>query len=638
MAAVDDIDSSAQPARHAPPASLAEVVARLGTPSELAEAARMAGRRRDNVLGLLLRAPTREEIAVMEDRGCRCDDWTRIEVAEDFDAFRVRRTHLRGRCVLGRFQGEVEVMPGVRLPTGIYGCTLLDCQVGNDCLLENVGFAASLVVEREAALFDVASVTCSGAARFGCGIELPLACEAGGREVPLWAEITVDAAALVARERGDRLGQAAVREAVGAYVKAITSPVAWVRRRARVLHTERVHDAYIGAGARVDHAHELRNTAVLSSLQEPVEVSGGAAVADSVLQWGVTVGGGAVVRGSALLEHSGAGTHAAIEGSLIGPNTTVHKGEITASLVGPFVGFHHQSLLIAAFWPEGKGNIAYGAMVGSNHTGRAADQEVWPGEGTFFGLGTAVRLPADFSGAPYSLVSMGTTTLPQRVDFPFSLITVPAEPLPESVPRAYNEIQPAWALSENAYGLVRNELKYAKRDRSRRHTIDYKILRPGIMRLVKQARDRLAAVRVRKDVYLEDDIPGLGRNALREAVRVQAIATYDRALLRYALRLCLGEAEGRLTIPGSAEISRELIEALMPGTGLGERLRRLVEIEHDNARLVQESKARDDERGARIIPGYADAHVAAANDPVVVSAWERAARTRERVEAVLAAD
>jgi hypothetical protein len=299
------------------------------------------------------------------------------------------------------------------------------------------------------------------------------------------------------------------------------------------------------------------------------------------------------------------------------------------------VGFHHQSLLIAAFWPEGKGNVAYGAMVGSNHTGRAADQEVWPGEGCFFGLGSAVRLPANFSEAPYSLVSMGTTTLPQRVSFPFSMIAIPAEPLPERVPRAYNEIQPGWVLSENAYGLVRNELKFAKRDRSRRHAIDYKILRPGIMRLVKQARDRLRAVTAIKDVYLEGDIDGLGKNALRESVRVQAIATYDRCLLRYALRLLLGQTEGRLTIPGSAEISRELVEELMPGTTLAQRLRRLVEIEHDNARLVQESKARDDERGVRTIPGYADAHVAAAADPVVKSAWERAEKTRARVAAVL---
>jgi hypothetical protein len=614
--------------------TLTDLAALIGPGSELIEAAKQVAKRRDNILGLLLREPTREEIAVMEDRGCRCSDWSLIKVAENFDAFRVRRTHLRGACVLGRFSAEVEVEPGLSLPTGIYDCTLLDCQVGNDCLLENVRFAANLVVDREAVLFDVSSITGSGSTCFGCAQELPLANEAGGREVPMWAEMTVDAAALIARTRHDRQGLAAVRSAAEAYAKAVRSPVAWVRRKARVRHTERISDAYLGAGTDIDHAHEVRDVAILSTVDEPVSIRAGAAVSHSVLQWGVEVAGNGIVRNSALLEHSAVDEHASVDTSVIGPNTHIAKGEVTASLVGPFVGFHHQSLLIAAFWPEGRGNIAYGAMVGSNHTGRAADQEIWPGEGVFFGLGCAIRLPANYSEAAYSTIGMGVTTLPQRVSFPFSLITVPADPLPESVPRAYNEIQPAWGLSENAYGIVRNELKYAKRDQARRHRIDYKIFRPHIMRQVRDARDRLAAVTVVKEVYLESDIPGLGKNALREPVRTQAIAAYDQALLRYALRLLLGEAEGTLTIPGSAEIAHELADALLPGLTCAQRLAKLVEIESENARLVQESKAKDDERGVRVIPGYSDAHLAAEHDPVVKSAWERVERTRQRVAAL----
>ena len=76
-------------------------------------------------------------------------------------------------------------------------------------------------------------------------------------------------------------------------------------------------------------------------------------------------------------------------------------GEVAASLLGPFVSFHHQALLIATLWPEGKGNVAYGANVGSNHTSKAPDQEFWPGEGMFLGLGVNIKFPADFSRAPY---------------------------------------------------------------------------------------------------------------------------------------------------------------------------------------------------------------------------------------------
>ena len=617
--------------------TLAGIAAGIGRDSELLEATRAARKRPDNVLGLLLRPLTREEIAVMEDRGCHAEDWTLVQVAQDFDPFRVRRTHLKGRCALGRFGGEVEVMPGMTLGTGIYDCTLVACQVGNDCLIEKVRFAGNLIVERGAVLFDIGAITCSGVAHFGCGLQLPLGCEVGGREVPVWAEATVDAAAMIASQRGDHAGIAAVNAAVESYVKALSSPVGWVRRNARIRHIERVRDCYIGAYAVIDHALDLSNVAVLSNQDEPAEVTGGAAVTDSVLQWGARVAGGAIVRRSLLLEHSGVDDHASVADSLIGPNTTIAKGEVTASLVGPFVGFHHQSLLIAAFWPEGRGNVAYGAMVGSNHTSRAPDQEIWPGEGTFFGLGCAVRFPADFSEAPYTTIGLGTTTLPQRMRFPFSLITIPAEALADhddALPRAFNELIPAWGLDANAYGLVRTELKFAKRDKAKRHHLDYKVLRPHTMRLVKDALDRLVAVKQPKPVYIDSDIDGIGKNFLRETVRLQAIEIYSRALTRYCLRLMLNQAEGHLKIPGSAEVAHELAEAFMPGTDRDARLRRLVEIEKQNAELVQASKAQDDQRGARIIPGYADAHVPAERDPVVRSAWERVEKTAGRVRAL----
>lgn len=617
------------------PKTLPEIAQAIGLKSELIEAARLVHKRPDNVLGLLTRALTREEIALMEDRGCRADDWSQVAVAQDFDPFRVRRCHLKGKCVLGRFHGDVEVIPGITLPTGIYDCTLINCQIGNDSLLENVRFAANVIVEREAVVFDVGSITCSGNAKFGCGQALTLACEVGGREVPLWAEITVDEAATIARERSDAAGQKAVREAVERYAKAVASPVTWVRRHAKIRHTERLHDCYIGNAAMIDHALDCANLAVLSTAEEPTSVNGGAAISDAVLQWGVQVGGNGIVRQSILLEHSSVDEHATVLQSLIGPNTGISKGEVTASLVGPFVGFHHQSLLIAAYWPEGKGNIAYGAMVGSNHTSRAPDQEIWPGEGTFFGLGCAIRFPTDFSEAPYSVVGLATSTLPQRMRYPFSLIMIPAEALDESashVPRAYNELIPAWALHSNAYGLVRTELKFAKRDHAKRHQIDYKVLRPSIMRLVKKAYDRLRAVTKIKTVYLEEDIDGIGKNFVRESSRLQAIEFYARAMKRYALRVLLAEREGDVQIPGSSELAHELADELMPSTSGDDRLRMLIQIERANADLVQESKAHDDARGERIIPGYGAAHTPADHDVIIKSAWERVEKTANRIK------
>eukprot|EP01012_Entosiphon_sulcatum_P006090 TRINITY_DN12840_c0_g1_i1.p1 TRINITY_DN12840_c0_g1~~TRINITY_DN12840_c0_g1_i1.p1 ORF type:complete len:651 (-),score=96.14 TRINITY_DN12840_c0_g1_i1:31-1983(-) len=618
---------------------LLDIAAGIGANSELLAARAQVDASPENVLGLELRALRREDIAIMESRGCHCSDWTAVRVDANFDPFRMRNVDFQGRCVIGAMTGQLELEPGISLPCGVQNCSLINCQIGSDCLLENVRFAANIIVESGCVIFDVGSITCSGKATFACGQQLPLGIEVGGRELPLWAEVTVDRAAIVVQYRGVEKGIAAVAEAVDKYTRSVASPVAWVRAGTFVAHTVKIRDAYLGPSARIEHALDLSNVCILSTREEPVVVSSGASVRDSLLQWGVKVAGNGIVRSSALLEHSGVDEMGVVNDSLVGPNTSISKGEVTASLLGPFVGFHHQSLLISAFWPEGKGNIAYGAKVGSNHTGRAPDQEVWPGEGTFFGLGCSIRFPTDFSQAPYSLVASGVSSLPQRMTMPFSLIKTPEEGLAKDcgqpIPRAFNELLPGWGLYNNAYALARMENKFQKRDKAHRHKFEYLALRPAVMRLVMRALETLQSVQELKNIYMDADIRGIGKNFMRECARQKAIAAYRSVLKRYALRILLSEREGTLRIAGSAEIGHEIANFVMPDESFEERMKELEAVEHANARIVEDSKAQDDRRGAEIIPGYADAHTSAAEDPVVKAAWERARRTTARIAAVL---
>src|SRR5438128_9420533 len=111
---------------------------------------------------------------------------------------------------------------------------------------------------------------------------------------------------------------------------------------------------------------------------------------------------------------------------------------------------------MATMCQEGRVNVAYDANIGSNHTSKAPDQEFRPGEGAFLGLGVNVKFPADFSRAPYTILACGVTTLPQKLMFPFALINIPSTNYP-GISLAYNEITPAWLLTDSLYTLKRNE-------------------------------------------------------------------------------------------------------------------------------------------------------------------------------------
>ena len=69
-----------------------------------------------------------------------------------------------------------------------------------------------------------------------------------------------------------------------------------------------------------------------------------------------------------MYDYSSISHSARVVSSIVGPDASIAGGECHHSLLGPMVGFHHTSLLIATIWPFGRGNIAYGAKIGAPRT------------------------------------------------------------------------------------------------------------------------------------------------------------------------------------------------------------------------------------------------------------------------------
>jgi carbonic anhydrase/acetyltransferase-like protein (isoleucine patch superfamily) len=393
---------------------------------------------------------------------------------------------------------------------------------------------AHYLVKENAVVFRVGSISLTKNCTFGNGIKIPVGMETGGREVASFAELDVLIAEKVALQRGDTNLLKSYEDFVQQYKSNISFDFGVIENNSIIRNTANIKNTYIGAGALIDGASLIENCTILSSPEEQTQIGNGAFIKNSCIQWGCEVTSMAIVVDSVLTEHSHVERHGKVTASIIGPNTGVAEGEVTSCLLGPFVGFHHQALLIAALWPEGKGNVGYGANVGSNHTSRAPDQEIFCGEGVFFGLGTNIKFPANFSGAPYSIIATGVTTLPQKVEFPFSLIMSPSQQF-DGVPPSFNEIVPAWVLSDNIYMVRRNEGKYRQRNKAKRTQFEFTVFRPEIIDRMVEARDKLREIKTKKSVYTEKDIAGLGKNVLQEEKRRQAIDAYTFYIEYYCL-------------------------------------------------------------------------------------------------------
>ena len=554
-----------------------------------------------------LRALTAHETLELERQGCVCDDWTLIRVQEGFETKSVRETTFEGEVALARFSGTVMLPGHVSLPTGIRRAHIRDAVVGN-CCIHDVGLLARQVVQDAAVVFRVGSLVASGTSTFATGVRVNVGLETGGREIPLFAEMDLELAAWLAFHPGPGPERQAFEESLAVHSESIRHRAGWVGEGALLCNTASIRNAWIGPHARIDGAQLVRDVAILSSIDAPTQIRDGAVVEHAVLQGGVQVRTMAVVRKALLCEASGASRHAKIFNAVIGPNTEVQEGEITNSLVGPLVGFHHQSMLIACLWPDGRGNVAHGAALGSNHTGRRADQELRPGEGQFFGLCSQVQFPSDFSDAPWTLVASGTKVPSGRWTLPFSLIRTEAG---SDRPR----VQPGWMWLHNAFALERAESKLGSRDRTRTKSCQRPLLHAGLLRKVQDARTFLRST-------TRPETPGL----LSDRDRIDGIDAYTECMTLAALRAVLAGTEGDLL-----EWAHGFLAEEFPGPSPESLLSRLPGLERLWLRRVRKSREKDDVRGAEVFEDYALVHVPARDDETVRTAAARARDTARQV-------
>jgi carbonic anhydrase/acetyltransferase-like protein (isoleucine patch superfamily) len=543
-----------------------------------------------------------------------------------------------GNCALGTFDRKPRAVDtSLSLPPGIYKSIIVDSEIGANSLVCN-STVVRYLVGGKAVVFSVGDLLCSGNTSFGNGTAIPVGIETGGREIASFAELTIPISQTVALSRGDLAVQEAYSRFVKKYLYACTLPVGIAEAGCTIRCAREVRDCFVGSGCIIDGALLAENCTFLGSPEEPSFLGHGALMRNSCMQWGCTVDSMAIVDNSVLVEHSLVNRHAKVLQSIIGPNTHIAEGEVTASLVGPFVGFHHQALLIGALWPEGKGNVAGGANVGSNHTSRAPDQELWCGEGTFFGLGVNIKYPADFTRAPYSVIATGVTTLPQRLEFPFSLINFPSSRI-DGVAPSLNELFPGWVLSDNIYALRRNEAKFRERNKATRSVFTFEALRPETVDLVVRARDRLAGIAEKRAWYDSNHIAGLGRNYITEQSRCNGINTYTLHIEYYCLCGLLDRMAGKATASTvyrktTGDHVWEHQRAVLNNEGFAvrgvkENLLRLLDIQEKIALDTLAAKKKDDERGATIIDDYDAAHTPASQDFFVK-------KTRKQTELVKA--
>ena len=561
-----------------------------------------------------------EQISELESRGNGCNNWSLVKVAPG-----IRLEGIEDCC----FQGEITITVSTDSDPGECELILRYSTFRNVdiCCPSHIVFCnriENMMIFPSARIENCGKIICNPGAVYGCGSVLNLGVETGQRSVRSSPLLNVELAAVLSNghTRFDVLD--IYEKQLDTFIESVReSDKGVISANAVLLDTSVIENVFIGNSVRISNASAVRNSILLGIDGHAASVSDGALVRNSVLKWGAVADSMAIIENSVVGECSKVEKHAKLTSSFLGPNSCIGEGEMTASLAGPFTASHHQSLLIAAWWPSGRGNIAHGANVGSNHTSRLPDQSIKPGEGMFFGLGCSVKYPANFTRAPYSIIATGVTTLPQRMEFPFSLICKPFEKQ-DNIPPAYNQIIPGWVLSDNLYAVMRNAAKYIERDRTKFQPSDPGVFKPEIINQMIDALERFTGVDP-GDIYTEMEIPGLGKNFMLGSHRKQAVEAYSFHIIFYALSGYLRELEehpDKDPMNDNAtsvrwEHEKNIIRNFYPDTSREELLEILSGSWRKVLTDIRRSRIRDFSRGERTIDDYGILHGTTNDDPFI---------------------
>ncbi len=565
--------------------------------------------------GSKTRALTESEIAVLEKNGNHCENWANISVDIAFDPNHIYHSIFSGKVQLPAFYGTVLVPGDVSFPTGIYSSHVHDSIIEN-ALVHSVSLISNILVRQGAVLQKIGSLVCNGNTHYQIGTEIHIGNEMGGRKVRIFPDINQELVEAQLFQSKSPEDDAAFAEVISEWREEVSPPFGVIEKGAVISNTNIIRNSWIGPHVRVDGAAKIRNSTILSSLENPTGIYDAVILDSSCVQEGAVLYAGAQIHRSVLMKKTKVGKLALIYSSIVGPCCQIEEAEVTSSFVGPLTQIHHHSLLISALWTAGGGNIAYGANVGSNHTGRMPDQEIYPGQGFFFGLGVNVKFPANFSEAPFSVIASGVTTEPQRLRFPFSLIKAP-NPIGAGTSGNLNELVPAWNYLKNAYALERSAFKYNVRRKGVEEIPPFKLLNPELARFVLKAYHSLDVEKV-LDVYTEQEIPGLGSNYFREANRMQAKLGYANYLERFFLDAFVALLESspallknplketRKLLPG--EIFKDILRIISFPETLPDLIKRYRTLEKQWFDSIVESVERDGIRGKKIFDDYEEAH------------------------------
>ena len=465
---------------------------------------------------------TIEEQTQLVKQGCTATDWVKVEVVEGFMPEYVRNVAFSGEVRLGRFE-RVFVQPGgFEVHSGVYYARLHNVTIGDNCYIDRIhNYIANYEIGNDVFVENTNLIVVDGTTTFGNGVRVPVMNETGGREVPIYDNLSAHLAYILTLYRHEKELIIELERLIADYVEEQQSEVGKIGNNVRIVNCGTIKNVRIGDWATLGGVSKLKNGSINSNYHAPVHIGSGVKCNDFILCSGVDITDSTLVSRCFVGQGTVMGKHYSALDSLFFSNCQGFHGEATAIFAGPYTVSHHKSSLLIAgmysFLNAGSGSNQSNHMykLGPIHQGMAE-------RGSKTTSDSYILWPARIGA--FTLVMGRHTKHSDTSELPFSYLI-------ENATESY--LVPGVNL--RSVGTVRDAQKWPKRDNRKDlvkiDQINFNLLSPYTIQKMYRAVDLLRGIQ--QMAGANNEVYSYQNCRIKNSSLVRGVELYEMAITKF---------------------------------------------------------------------------------------------------------
>ena len=290
---------------------------------------------------------TSEEIEVLKKNDCWAEDWTSINVAENFKPNYMHRVMLYGEVNIGSFDKNVEVSQGFVKHSGINNATLRNVTIGDDCLIENVGnFINNYSIGDDCYISNISTMETTEGATYGEGNLVSVLNEVGEGNVILFSDLNSQLAAFMVKHFSDKELKERIRQLIKKEIDNKMPECGQIGNNVKIINTKEITNCVINDFCEVNGASRLSDCTLLGSAHGNVYIGTGVIAENSIIAEGASVINSVKIQDCFVGEACQLSNGFTASTSVFFANSYMSNGEACAAFCGPFTASHHKSSLL----------------------------------------------------------------------------------------------------------------------------------------------------------------------------------------------------------------------------------------------------------------------------------------------------